>query len=51
MFDDIAAPVNAQITEIHKQKQLKIPFLPYLYPLKTVAPIAHKGAITQNAIS
>ena len=47
----MAAPVKAHMTDIHKQKQLKIPFFPSLTVLKTVAPIAQSGAITQKIIS
>ena len=50
-FDLMAAPVNAQITEIHKQKQLNIPFFPSRTVLKMVAPIAQRGAKTQKAIN
>ena len=51
LFEVIAAPVNAQITENQRVKQLNIPFFPYLTVFKIVAPIAHRGANIQNIIS
>ena len=51
LLNRMAASVNAQMTEIHKQKQLNRPFFPSLQVLRTVTPIAHKGASTQKMIS
>ena len=47
----MAAPTNAQITDTHRLKQLKSPLFPSRTVLKIVAPIAHKGAITQKTMS
>ena len=50
-FEVMAAPTNAHITDIHKLKQLKSPFLPSRTVLKMVAPTAHKGATIQKTMS
>ena len=51
LFEVIAAPVNAQITENQRQKQHNSPLFPYLAVFKIVAPIAHRGANIQNTIN
>ncbi len=46
----IPAPTNAQVTEIHRQKQDRKPFNLYNPVFNAVAPKAHRGAIIQNTI-
>lgn len=51
LFEVIPAPMNAHATEIHKKKQLKAPYFPYLIKLKVKAPTAKSGVIIQNTMS
>lgn len=46
----MAAPTNAQVTEIQRQKQERNPFSLYNPVFNAVAPIAQRGAIIQNTI-
>jgi hypothetical protein len=47
-WEVMAAPAKAHATESQRTKQESIPCLPSFMKLKAVAPIAHRGAITQK---
>lgn len=51
LFEVIAAPTKAHITDIQRARHDFNPNKPYLQLLSIVTPMAHKGAIIQNIIN